>query len=98
MKLNFIFSQSRDIELQSIFEAEYDATSSHTGRSHHDIQYQFAYTNYLQEAKFNNGTKKYRTKIIDYRGVEKRQFLFAIQVCLQPLQQFSGVAYACQSK
>ena len=55
--------------MQSIFEAEYNATSSHKGRSNHDMQYEFAYMNYLLEAKFDNGTKKYRTKIIDYREV-----------------------------
>ena len=36
-------------ELQSIFQAEYDTTSSHTKRYKSEMQYQFAYMNYLQE-------------------------------------------------
>ena len=38
-------------ELQSLFQAEYDMTSSQTVRHRNKMQYEFAYTNYVQEGK-----------------------------------------------
>ena len=36
-------------ELQSIFQAEYDMTSSHRTRHKNKMQYEFAYLNYVYE-------------------------------------------------
>ena len=49
MKYKFQTLKNFDKELQSIFQDEYDATSSHKKRYKNEMQYQFAYMNYLQE-------------------------------------------------
>ena len=39
-------------ELQEIFQDEYDTTSSQRTRNKNKMQYQFAYSNYVNEGKY----------------------------------------------
>ena len=55
---SIFWSKPRDIELQSIFPAEYDATSSHKDRNKHDMQFAFSYNNYVLDG---NGSETWVT-------------------------------------
>ena len=39
------------------------------------MQYQFAYENYVQEAQFDNGTRKYKTTFIPYAEIERKSHI-----------------------